>query len=78
MPATNVAAASQGDIAMLSLDTFKGQYNMTSLIDKIALPVLDQARQNRATALKSGSGRPKEVTHESLQVTEQLLVQFDR
>ena len=78
MPATNVAAASQGDIAMLSLDTFKGRYNITSLIDKIAFPVLDQARQNRATALKNGSERPKEVTHESLQVTEQLLVQFDR
>ena len=78
MPAKNMAAASQGDVTILSLDAFKGQFNITSLINKIALPVLDQARHNKTSALKSGSDRPKEVMHESLQVTEQLLKQFDR
>ena len=78
MPAKNMAAASQGDAAMLSLDAFKGQFNIISLIDKIALPVLDQARQSKAIALESGPERPKEVMHESSQVTQQLLKQFDR
>lgn len=78
MPAKNMAAASQGDVTILSLDAFKGQFNITSLIDKIALPVLDQARQNKTTTLQSGSESSKEVMHESLQVTEQLLTQFDR
>lgn len=71
-------AVTQGDMAVLSLDAFKGQFNITSLIDKIALPVLDQARQNKATAPRNGSERPKAITHDSLQVTEQLLTQFDR
>ena len=78
MPAKTMAAPSQDETIMLSLDAFRGQFNITSLIDKIALPVLDQARHNKATALKSGSERPKEVMHESLQVTEHLLNQFNR
>lgn len=73
-----MAAVTKGDMAVLSLDAFKGQFNITSLIDKFALPVLDQARQNKATAPRSGSERPNEVVHDSLQVTEQLLQQFDR
>lgn len=78
MPAKNIVAASRDDVTMLSLDAFKGQFNITSLIDKIALPVLDQARQNKTTALKSGSERSKEGVHDSLRITEQLLQQFDR
>lgn len=76
--AKSMAAVTKGDMAVLSLDAFKGQFNIASLIDKIAKPVLDQARQNKASAPRSGSERPKGTTHDSLQVTEQLLTQFDR
>lgn len=78
MPANKMPAVSQGDVATLSLDAFKGQFNVTSLIDMFALPVLKEGRQNKATGPNSGAERPKEVMRDSVQVTEQLLKQFDR
>ena len=77
MPLKSTTAASQSD-AMLSLDAFKGQFHVASLIDKIALPVLDQQRQPKADGHKSGQERSKESVQDSLQVTGLLLKQFDR
>lgn len=77
MSVKSMKAAGQGD-TMLSLEAFKGQFNVASLIDKIALPVLDQHRQPKALGHKSGPERANETVQDSLQVTEVLLKQFER
>lgn len=78
MAPKNMTAVNQGDASMLSLDAFRGQFSVTALIDKIALPVLDHRRQPKAIGYKSGPDRAKETVQDSLQVTEELLKQFDR
>ena len=78
MPATVAAAVGDVPVPALSLDAFKGQFNITSLIDSIALPVLDQQRQPKANGFSGNLHRPKESLQDSLQVTEKLVQQFDR
>ena len=78
MPATVAAAVGDVSVPALSLDAFKGQFNITSLIDNFALPVLDQQRQSKANGFSGGLHRPKDSLQDSLQVTEKLVQQFDR
>lgn len=72
-----VANATQAAMPALTMDTFKGAFDVLTLIDKIAMPVLDQQAQAR------GAGAAKNVNAEaslqmSLQATKQLSEQFER
>lgn len=76
MPAV-VANATQAAMPALTMDTFKGAFDVRNLIDKIAVPVLDQQAQAR------GAGGAKSINAEaslqmSLQATKQLSEQFER
>ena len=78
MPATVTSATEQASVPDLALGTFKGQFNVGSMLDKFALPVLDQQRNSKGYGALRGAQRPKENLQDSLQVTEKLLQQFDR
>ena len=74
MPAI-VAKTAQTNMPALTLDTFKGNFSVTSLIDKITIPLLEQQNQPQT----SGSGRglkPETSLHSSMQATQQLSDQF--
>eukprot|EP00891_Asterochloris_glomerata_P000050 jgi/Astpho2/50/fgenesh1_pg.00001_%23_28_t len=63
----------------LTLDTFKGDFRIAALSSRIAEPVLDAYHQKLAAAASKAPGhRPPSLAAETLQVTEQLLGQFQR
>ena len=72
------SATRQNPVPALSLDSFKGQFKITALMDKISNPVLEPRRQAKAILAKTGLQRPKESLQGSLQVTEQLVEHFDK
>ena len=78
MPATMSSATGHNAMPALSLDSFKGQFNITALMDKISNPVLEPHRQAKTILAKTGLQRPKESLQGSLQVTEQLVEHFDK
>jgi hypothetical protein len=78
MPATMSSATGQNAMPAFSLDSFKGQFKITTLMDKISNPVLEPHRQAKAILAKTGLQRPKESLQGSLQVTEQLVEHFDK
>lgn len=76
MPAI-VASTAQPSMPALTLDTFKGSFSVTSLIDKITVPVLEQQSQPQTL----GTGRnlkPERSLQSSMQATQQLSDQFER
>lgn len=78
MPTTMSSTTGQNALPALSLDSFKGQFKITALMDKISNPVLEPHRQAKAILAKTGLQRPKESLQGSLQVTEQLVEHFDK
>ncbi len=78
MPAALSAATGQVAFPTLNLESFKGQFNITCLMDKVALPVLDPQIQSKAFGGKGGLQQPKQSLQESLVVTEQAVEQFAR
>lgn len=78
MPAATLPAAGQGNLPAMYLDTLKGHFNIATLMDKISNPVLEPHRQAKAILAKTGLQRPKESLQGSLQVTDQLVEQFEK
>ena len=72
-------AAPAVPLLSLTLDTFKGDFRIAALSSRIAEPVLDAYHQKLAAAASKAPGhRPPSLAAETLQVTEQLLGQFQR
>ena len=78
MPASSMPIVVPATVPMISLEAFKGDVNLGSILDKIAFPVLDQQRQSRASGAKIAQQRPKESLQDSLHATEDLVQQFER
>lgn len=74
MPAI-AAANPTSHLPPLTLEAFKGEFNIASLIDKIALPVLEQHGQLKGVA---ASGKPEFSVQQSMQAAQQLSEQFER
>ena len=70
-----IAAAHPTSILPLTLEAFKGDLNTASLIDKIALPVLEQHGQLKGVF---ASGKPEVSLQQSMQAAQQLTEQFER
>lgn len=81
-PGPSLAAAPAAPVVpllSLTLDTFKGDFRIAALSSRIAEPVLDAYHQKLAAAASKAPGhRPPSLAAETLQVTEQLLGQFQR
>lgn len=76
MPAV-VAGAAHSSMPALTMDAFKGDFNVMTLIDKIAVPVLEQHAQPKVTGPARGV-TPEVSLQLSMQATKQLSEQFDR
>ena len=78
MPAAISPAVGQAAMPALTLDNFNGQFSISSLLNKIANPVLEQQRQSQAIEGKNGLQKSKKSLEESLKDTGLLVEQFER